>query len=267
MVKIAIATVLFACGSQAANFSVTQRNGKYCFQRPDGRVVMLLGMSHASAGQEVFARVPEGRFRLVDLRDADSLAQAFEGMDVVLHLAAEPEPNAPFESLVENNIAGTHAVLEACRDAAVRRLVYASSVTVSWGYLLYHEPYRAIWEGRMECIPAEMSLIRHTDALYPTDAYGASKAWGEMYCRTYADKHGMSIVCLRIGVVNRENHVKSRGLRSVFLSHRDCLDITIRSLRATEKPLFDVFYAVSNNPCRWMDIDHARDVLGYVPRD
>jgi len=50
MIKIAVAMVLFACGSQAATFSVTQRNGKYCFLRPDGRGLMLLGMSHASAG-------------------------------------------------------------------------------------------------------------------------------------------------------------------------------------------------------------------------
>ena len=45
--------VMMPCAVSAAEFSVTQRNGKYCFQRPDGRVVMLLGMSHASAGPPV----------------------------------------------------------------------------------------------------------------------------------------------------------------------------------------------------------------------
>ncbi len=45
--------VLMPCVVSAAEFSVAQRNGKYCFQRPDGRVVMLLGMSHASAGPPV----------------------------------------------------------------------------------------------------------------------------------------------------------------------------------------------------------------------
>ena len=39
--------VMMPCVVSAAEFSVTQRNGQNCFQRPDGRVVMLLGMSHA----------------------------------------------------------------------------------------------------------------------------------------------------------------------------------------------------------------------------
>ena len=29
----------------------------------------------------------------------------------------------------------------------------------------------------------------------------------------------------------------------------------------------DVFYAVSNNERRWMDIEHAREVIGYMPQD
>jgi hypothetical protein len=30
---------------------------------------------------------------------------------------------------------------------------------------------------------------------------------------------------------------------------------------------FEVFYGVSDNDRRWFDIDHARDVIGYDPRD
>jgi hypothetical protein len=30
---------------------------------------------------------------------------------------------------------------------------------------------------------------------------------------------------------------------------------------------FDVVYAVSDNRHRWVDIEHAREAEGYVPRD
>jgi hypothetical protein len=40
-----------------------------------------------------------------------------------------------------------------------------------------------------------------------------------------------------------------------------------RALQAPEKLRFDVFYAVSNNQLCWVDIEHAREVLGYIPQD
>jgi hypothetical protein len=30
---------------------------------------------------------------------------------------------------------------------------------------------------------------------------------------------------------------------------------------------FDIFYGVSNNRWSWVDIDHPREVLGYIPAD
>ena len=40
-----------------------------------------------------------------------------------------------------------------------------------------------------------------------------------------------------------------------------------RSICAPEALHFDIFYGVSNNKWRWVDIDHPREVLGYIPQD
>ena len=48
VVRTAVATVLLACCAQAANYSLTQTGGNYCFLRPDGKPFMILGLSHAS---------------------------------------------------------------------------------------------------------------------------------------------------------------------------------------------------------------------------
>ena len=64
-----------------------------------------------------------------DVTDPDSLLKAFEGADVVDHLAGVIDINSTDDSLVWNvNVGGTKNVVEACRKCGVRRLVYASSV-------------------------------------------------------------------------------------------------------------------------------------------
>lgn len=71
-----------------------------------------------------------------DLRDPASLIKAFEGADVVYHLAAIVSI-LPWRSrsLHEINVSGTRNVIEACRKTNVRRLVYTSSI-----HALFAEP-------------------------------------------------------------------------------------------------------------------------------
>lgn len=64
-----------------------------------------------------------------DLRDLDSLCQAFQGVDVVYHLAASISLSmGDWRRLEETNVHGTRNVIEACRRAGVRRLVHFSSI-------------------------------------------------------------------------------------------------------------------------------------------
>ncbi|MBT4138131.1 MAG: NAD(P)-dependent oxidoreductase, partial [Candidatus Latescibacteria bacterium] len=59
--------------------------------------------------------VPEDKFTLSDMSDLDVLVKAFDGMDVVVHLAADPSGQGGWESVLKSNIVGAHNVLEACR--------------------------------------------------------------------------------------------------------------------------------------------------------
>ncbi len=64
-----------------------------------------------------------------DLRDAASMKKAVSGCDVVFHVAADyrlwvRDPGEMYRS----NVEGTRAILEAAREARVRRVVYTSSV-------------------------------------------------------------------------------------------------------------------------------------------
>jgi dihydroflavonol-4-reductase len=64
-----------------------------------------------------------------DVRDVDSLMRAFEGAEMVFHLAGIVSISKRNTSLLyEINVNGTENVVKACINSGVRRLVYTSSV-------------------------------------------------------------------------------------------------------------------------------------------
>ena len=211
--------------------------------------------------------LPDTHFRLADLSDAEAISQAVEGMDAVLHIGAVPDPGAPFKDILHSNVVGTYNVLEACRQAGIKRLIYASSIMASMGYFNYQEPYLAIREQRFDDVPDSIPMVQHTDLPRPTEPYSASKIWGEGLCRAYSDAYGISTVCLRIGAVNKENRSLMPWADSLWCSHRDVTNIIELALKATAQPCFEICYGVSDNQHRWVDLEPAKKQLGYVPRD
>jgi nucleoside-diphosphate-sugar epimerase len=113
-----------------------------------------------------------------DVRDRDKVAGAAKGCEVVFHHAALNSVPRSFEiprSTVDTNARGTLELLRACRQAAVRRLVYASSSSV-YG--------------------ASPHLPRREDATpLPLSPYARSKLAGERYCENA--EQGPETVILR----------------------------------------------------------------------
>ena len=88
--------------------------------------------------------------RVADLADLDAIMPAFEGQDTVVHLGADPSGGAPWESVLPNNIVGMYNVMEACRAAGVKRVVFASTNHVVGYYPEKEDPYKAVFEGRLD---------------------------------------------------------------------------------------------------------------------
>ena len=67
-----------------------------------------------------------------DLREPDSLRTAIAGCEVVFHVAADyrlwTRDAADMQSMYRSNVEGTRALIDAARQAGVRRIVYCSSV-------------------------------------------------------------------------------------------------------------------------------------------
>src|SRR5947209_4577064 len=67
-------------------------------------------------------------YRRGDVRDPDALREAFEGADVVVHLAFMITGNASAQAIRAINVEGTLNAFRAARDDGAERFVYASSV-------------------------------------------------------------------------------------------------------------------------------------------
>ncbi len=123
------------------------------------------------------------RFRLVegDIRDAALLRPLLDAGTVVVHLAAKAgvRPSlADPAAYASVNVGGTTSVLEACRAAGVRSLVFAGSSSVYGDTAPV--PFREDWP-----------------CLEPISPYAATKRAGELLLATWVHLTGMRAMSLR----------------------------------------------------------------------
>jgi len=181
-----------------------------------------------------------------DIANFDEVAAMVGGMDAIVHMAGDPSTNASWESVRDKNITGMYNLYEAARRAGVGKIIFASTNHVMGMYDRDGEwPIYANYPVR------------------PDSLYGVSKAFGEALARHYADRFGISSICLRIGWFLEEPRDEI-GLW-MWLSPRDCAQIVWRSIES-DLP-FGIFYAISANSRRHWDISDAIEKLGYRPED
>ena len=233
------------------------------------KLVGLLGDDFELAGLD---RVPprpgaELPATLADVHEVDDLRSVLAGHDAVVHLAGNPAVETPWPDVLRNNITLTRNVFEACRLEGVRRVVFASS-NHAVGLFENDEPYVRIRAGDYQGLePGEFTRVDHTVPIRPDSDYGASKAFGEALGRSYSERFGLQVACLRIGSFTEENDPTANiRMRATWCSHRDLTQL-IRLCLTTPDLEFDIFYGVSGNTWRFWDTSHAERVLGYRSAD
>src|SRR5215475_6882688 len=192
-----------------------------------------------------------------DIVSLDAIRPAFEGVDTVVHLAAQLG-SASWEALRDTNVTGTYNVFEAARQAKVKRVVFASSGATVSG-IESEPPYRDLVAGRYEGLTSSPVL--------PSGLYGVSKVWGEALGRQYADTHGLSVICVRIGRVHAQDRPLSPREFSVWCSQRDIARLFMRCLEASPALRYEIVFGNSRNKWGYRDLEHTRAVLGWEPMD
>ena len=188
-----------------------------------------------------------------DITDLDQMRRVCEGMDVVVHLAADPDPSKGFyESMLPLNIIGTYNVFQAAKDAGCQRVVFASSIHAMLGN------------------PKEPS-IRWDMPVNPPNLYGVTKCFGEALGRYYANQT-LSSIAVRIGAIRRDGDpslslpATERGVGEGWVSQRDLVQLFQRCIEA-EGVDFAIVHGQSGQKSPQLDISHTREIVGYEPLD
>lgn len=219
-----------------------------------------------------------------DISEYEIVNNSFKNMDAVVHLAANPNVDGDWPSILENNIIGAYNCLEACRQQKVESVVLASSNHVVGMYETDHAP--EIYKSTHDL------LLDHTAPVRPDSFYGTSKVFLEALGRYYVENYPYPkrVYVLRIGSVrypkydhpfgdaergvdqgkwtqgSKEYQQKVTRMRATWQSRRDVAAL-IECCLQDNSVSFQIFYGVSNNDCRWFDIEHAKKIVGYDPVD
>jgi uronate dehydrogenase len=194
----------------------------------------------------------------------------FKGVEVVVHLAADPTAHQTWPKLIGSNVDAVINVFEAAARSGVRRVVYASSNHVMGGYKDDPEPARLTTD--LPPRPGAHYVVG--GQARDSSAYGSAKLFGERLGKCYAAARGITVLAVRIGWVqpgaNRPEDIpaeRDAWFRLMWLSNRDYCHLMTRCIRAEPLPPFAIVNGMSaNTGMRW-DIEYTRQLLGYEPQD
>jgi uronate dehydrogenase len=184
---------------------------------------------------------PGETFIAADLSTLEEVEAAVDGVEGIVHLGGH-SVEGPWETILQANIVGCYNLFEAARRKGVERVVFAST-NHTVGFYPRHR------------------RIGSDVTLRPDSRYGVSKAFGEALAALYADKHGLRVLCLRIGHV-LDAPIERRSL-SIWLSPEDLAQLVRIGLEHPDLT-FEVFYGISDNERAWWDSARAY-AFGYRP--
>jgi uronate dehydrogenase len=184
---------------------------------------------------------PGETFLAADLASLSEVEAIVDGVEGIIHLGGVSR-EAGWEPILNANIIGCYNLFEAARLKGVARVVFASS-NHAVGFYPRH------------------ARIGPDVSVRPDSRYGASKAFGEALAALYAEKHGLRVLCLRIGNVG-DAPIDKRRL-SIWIKPDDLAQLCRIGL---EHPgLYnEIFYGASSNERTWWDNSRAY-AFGYRP--
>lgn len=191
-------------------------------------------------------------FRRADLRDRAGIEAPFdaEQPDIVIHLAAQAGVRYSLTNphiYVESNLTGFLHVLEGCRQARVKHLVFASTSSVYGSN-------------------ADMPFSEHQNVDHPLTLYAATKKANEVMAHSYSHLYGIPSTGLRFFTVYGP---WGRPDMALFLFTKAILNgKPIKVFNSGEMQrnftyVDDIVEGVGDVPATWADVTELEAAVGY----
>ena len=164
-------------------------------RHPASHVVVLDALTYAGNRNSLADLEDKAQFEFVhgDIRNQALIEKLLhdQALDTVVHLAACNRQDADWGELQGDNLDATINMFEAAVAHRVRRVVLASSNRVMAGY-------------EVEGVSIGTALPPR-----PMDFFGLTKVVGEQLGRSYSERHGLSVICLRFGLILQGERARS----------------------------------------------------------
>lgn len=200
------------------------------------RLIDIAAIDDLQAGEEYVE---------ASISDLDAMTSAFRGADLVIHLGGYSSER-PWQQILETNIQGGYAVLEAAHRTGVRRILLASSLHAT---------------GYVRAVDASAAPVLQPR---PDTYYGVGKVTLEALGSLYADRFGLTVVSARICTVHETIGSDRRNL-STWVSPGDLARL-VEAVAVLEEPGHHIVWAVSDNTRGWFSLD-AGKAIGFHPLD
>ena len=151
--------------------------------QPGRRVTVLdrLSTGGARANLEQHDGDPRMTFVLGDVNDVDLLREVMDGIDTVVHAAAESHVDRSIDEVrgfLQTNLMGTQAVLEAVRATGARMVMISTDEVYGQG-------------------AADGGLFDEDAPVAPRSPYALSKAAADLLCHVYRTTYGVDVTVVR----------------------------------------------------------------------
>lgn len=194
-------------------------------------------------------------FIKIDFSEKEKLKNIFDNIDIILHIAGDPNPNSPVSSTIKNNFLSLSNIFDEAYQSGVKKIVFASSNFYHQGDIvkyLRHEKNTKIY---LDDFPS------------PLCKYAESKVFGENLGLHFS-YFGLKFAALRIGWTIPEDDpslYSGAYMRSMFCSKRDLVQAFEKAILCDKN--FVTAFAISNNKEKIFDLDKTKENIGFIPLD
>jgi dTDP-glucose 4,6-dehydratase len=165
------------CGFIGSNFV------RYLLERYDYRIINLDALTYAGNPENLreFENNPRYKFIHGRIEDVKTVKKTLRGVNRIVHFAAESHVDRSItnaQPFIQTNVAGTQALLDACRQAKIDRFIHVST----------DEVYGSL---------GDKDRFTENTPLAPSSPYAASKAASDLLVRAAAKTHGLPALITR----------------------------------------------------------------------
>ncbi|TYL39281.1 NAD(P)-dependent oxidoreductase [Natronococcus pandeyae] len=206
----------------------------------------------------------------IEISDRETFVDALEGQDVLIHLAANPDPRAEWDAVSGPNVEGVYNAYAAAVENDLERVVFSSS-----NHAVNMD--NTVSPTRPESTNGSPDVVRPDDPPAPDTYYGVTKVFGEGMGHYYANRHGLDVVNLRIGWLLTRDELRSevadrdgageRYARAMWLSPGDCQRVVHAAATETLPTTPLTAHGISRNSDRFLSLSETMLELGYRPQD